>query len=67
MNLPLRLTIWPLAACLGFLALGCAAQPRPDCKPAPENVAELVQIRPRFHRATRRVRPVPQIVTTDRA
>jgi poly(3-hydroxybutyrate) depolymerase len=49
MNLPIRLKIWPLAACLGFLALGCAAQPRPDCKPAPENVAELVQIRPRFH------------------
>jgi hypothetical protein len=49
MNLPFRLATWPLTAFLGMLALGCAAQPRPDCKPAPENVAELVQIRARFH------------------
>ncbi|PIT72197.1 hypothetical protein [Limnohabitans sp. G3-2] len=38
-----------LAACWGLVGLGCAAQSAPDCKPAPENVAELVQIRPRFH------------------
>jgi dienelactone hydrolase len=38
-----------LAACLSLVGLACAAQSAPDCKPAPENVAELVQIRPRFH------------------
>ena len=40
---------WLLAACLSLVGLGCAAQSASDCKPAPENVAELVQIRPRFH------------------
>lgn len=38
-----------LATWLSLMGLACAAQSAPDCKPAPENVAELVQIRPRFH------------------
>lgn len=49
MTRPRRLTNWPLAACLGLISLCSAAQTPSDCHPAPENVAELVQIRPRFH------------------
>ena len=43
---------WPLTvffSLIGFMGLGFAAQPTSDCQAAPENAAELVQIRPRFH------------------
>lgn len=41
--------IWSIACCLWAISLSCAGQTPSDCKPAPDNVAELVQIRPRFH------------------
>lgn len=49
MPLTRQLKRWSLTFCWGLTGLGCAAQSTSDCKPAPENVAELVQIRPRFH------------------